>query len=520
MKSFIKNSAILVLCLHLAFMSMAQTNANFPVNINPVLYPPYPFSVYYINVATKPSVRVIIHNKSSNASIINGLLKVIIKTNNFTAQTKGFDAAYPITLIGNTPLTLTNLDFGSLFRLENLSGITSEQYYNEFQQSTVNISFVLYEEITKRQISQLSTYSYVFSKENPPLLNMPGNDSTFVNEGFPNILFSWIPRQVQPIGSVRYIFEMVESPVSLGMSAPLAFTTYGNNVFFTDSTLSTTYYYSAANPPLRPEFQYSWRIRAVSNDYEGFTNSVFANNGYSAPFKLYYSDPCVLPTGIRVVPDYYGIDISWQKLSNRQSLTFYGQKTSSDAYRDSHSSSRTPNVESSQLSREDNTSLVGWTNYGTATSGSGESFRINNLDSNATYRIKWKAECSTPANHHLEPILFSTVSTMSTRDPDSTVKEFAAAQARINVVCGQLSQDVTLSQSLLSALSENDQIFAGDFPVIIKSAVKISDGVFSGTGVINMWMGKVFQAKVKFENIKINQDKKLIDGFIKLVSPL
>ena len=118
------------------------------------------------------------------------------------------------------------------------------------------------------------------------------------------------------------------------------------------------------------------------------------------------------------------------------------------------------------------------------------------------------------------PILYSNPTNVNTKDPDSTLKAFITAQSLINAVCGKLPENTTLSQTLLSSLNVNDVIQAGDFNIIIKTGVTGANGIFTGTGIIDMWIGKVFKATVSFENIKINQDKKLIDGYIKLISPL
>lgn len=521
MKRSFKNIIGVFLYVHLVFASYAQVNTNFPVNINPVLFPPYPFSINYINIATKPIVRTIIYNKSSNATILNGLLKVIIKTNNYTAQTKDFNAAFPVTLVGNSPVSLTNVDMSSLFSFSNLSGITYTQYLNEFQQANVSITFILYDAFTKRQVSPFANYTYAFTKENPPLLNMPYNDSTFVDEGFPNILFQWIPRQVSPIGSVKYVFEMVETPLAFPQTPALAFSS--TPLFFTDSTFATTYLYNAANPMFRPEFQYSWRIRAIAEDYGGFTNSVFANNGYSEPRRIYYTRPCVLPTNINIVPDTNAIDISWSKLSDRQSITFYSQLISTDAFTDNYNRTHHINVQSVQPVTDtsgDNSSLVGWTSMGTATASSGEHYHIPNLATNATYRIKWKAECQTPASHLQAPILYSAPRDVNTRDADSATHVFMTATSTINAVCGKLPEATNLSQTSLAKLNVNDIITVGDYKIIVQPGVTGSNGIFTGRGIIEMWLGKVFSATVKFENVKINQDYKLIDGYIKLISPL
>ena len=156
----------------------AQGVINYPVAVTPVIYPPFPFSLQYIGNANLPFMYVTITNKSSNAGVLNARLMVKITTGSFVAQTSSFSVALPVTLVGNTPARLSNLDMNSLFSFGRLSGITLDQYNNTFPQSTITYSFTLFDAATQRQISEESSYSLTFTMNTPPITTAPLDKAT------------------------------------------------------------------------------------------------------------------------------------------------------------------------------------------------------------------------------------------------------------------------------------------------------------------------------------------------------
>ena len=497
----------------------AQLGANYSVNINPVVYPNYPTSLSYLGVASKPTIRLTINHKSSNASVISALLRVVIKTKNFTAQTKSLDVAFPVTLMGNTPINLTNLDIESLFQYSNLSGVTSQQYNTTFPEGSISFGFILYEATTRRQISQLTNYTYVFSLENPPILTAPIRDSTLADIGSnPNVLFQWMPRQVSITGSVMYIFEMVQISPVLQQSAAMAFSTLP--ITFTDSTYSTTYLYNARNPPILDENYYAWRVKAVSSDYGGFDNAIFKNRGYSNPERIYYSTPCVLPVVTKIDLDTTSVHIAWDKTnSKRQSLTFYKKLIKVDSLLRTSTALGAVKVKEVVVDANfsDEITSAGWTYVGTAT-GIDDGFQINNLQPNASYQIKYKSACATPDGRLQVPVLVSNDISVRTKDPDSTLRAFVAAQAKINAICGDIKPTQLTTQALLQSLKANDIISGGDFKIIVNNGVTGSNGYFTGTGVLDIWIGKLFKANVKFTNVKLNTAFELMEGNITIIN--
>ena len=179
--------ALIIAFFMLNVNGYTQGNINYPVSITPVIYPPYPSSVQFINGATIPNIFLTITNKSSNASVLNVLLGVSIKTNNFTAQSNPGLSSTPITLLGNSPTRISNLDFSSLYSFANLTGITLPQYQAIFPQSTIVFSFVLYDAVTKRQVSQIADYSVTYTVNSPPNTSAPIDKSVQVEQGIQNL---------------------------------------------------------------------------------------------------------------------------------------------------------------------------------------------------------------------------------------------------------------------------------------------------------------------------------------------
>ena len=87
---------------------------------------------------------------------------------------------------------------------------------------------------------------------------------------------------------------------------------------------------------------------------------------------------------------------------------------------------------------------------------------------------------------------------------------------KLNASCGQIPPVKTYSQVLLSELHENDIITANDFSILITGQITGTKGVFSGKGLIDVWIGKEFKLPVSFQRIKINKNYELIEGEISM----
>ena len=83
-----------------------------------------------------------------------------------------------------------------------------------------------------------------------------------------------------------------------------------------------------------------------------------------------------------------------------------------------------------------------------------------------------------------------------------------------NYQCGVMpAVDIANKNLYQGFLNPNDTFTAGDFPVTIVAS-EGSNGVYTGTGFIPVPYLESIRIKVSFKNIKINTDKKLIEGLV------
>lgn len=461
-----------------------QSNINYPVSITPIIYPPYPSSIKFINNATVPNIYLTITNKSSNASILNVLLGVSIKTNSFTAQSKPNISSTPITLVGNTPNRITNLDIASLYNFSNLTGVSLAQYQGAFPQSTIVFSFVLYDAVTKRQVSQIVDYSVTYTVNNPPVTSMPVNKSIQVEQGIQNMLFQWQPRQATSSNGVQYIIQIAQLLTDKQDPQTAFYNT--NNLFFTDSTLLTNYYYGSKNPQLLTNQTYAWRVQAKPIDNGGFTSTTFVNNGYSNVSSFIYSAPCKQPTQVKAeIIDSVSARISWTSFTDNQTFAIQYRKQGQ----------------------------LNWITQSvplTATTG----FKLGQLEKAANYEIQVQGICYAGVNVLSDLVKFKLPTPQAVVAQTTT----AAAQTQsIKAVCGQTPAVKNYVTDVLSSLKESDVIKAGDYSIVVGSGVSGAGGTFSGTGTVDIWLaGHVFKSKVSFTQVKVNKNYEVIDGTVNL----
>lgn len=484
---------LLICCLSVSQCSMAQGVINYPVSVTPVIYPPFPFSLQYIGNANLPFMYVTVTNKSSNAGVLNALLRVKITTGSFVAQTSSFSMALPVNLVGNTPLRLSNLDMASLFSFGRLSGISLDQYNNTFPQSTITYSFTLFDALTQRQISEESSYSLTFTMNTPPITTSPVDRSLQTVQGAQNIFFQWQPRQGTSAGGVIYVLQVVQ--LLYESQDPLsAFLT--NPIYFTDSTVTTGYNYDITKtPPLLSNRTYAWRVQAKSNDNGGFTATVFANNGYSNVATFKYSSPCQ-PVALLIGDlDSNKASIGWFIPDNDPLSLQISYKRESDA---NWTSFRMPSV-------------------------IGDNVSIPNLKPATAYEVRAVRTCAAATSFSSAVTATSNVTKFSTNDSKGValaVKQDNGSKTAVGGIkasCGAKPVFAKLDESnLLTTLVENDVIKAGDFSVTVSRATG-GGGTFSGAGIVELWLGgRVFKTEVKFSSIKINKNKEVIDGAVNL----
>lgn len=451
-------------------LAKAQGTQNYPVSITPVIYPPYPLSVKYLNASASPALVLTITNKSLNTPVLDVRLAVSIECAAFTAQSRPVIAGLSaISLSGSgVPVRLTNIDIAAAYAFDNLTGITRNQYENALPESKIVYGFVLYDAVTGRQVSDNVTYTVINSLNNPPVTTLPEDASTVTEKGMQNVLFQWQPRQLSAAGAVQYTFELIEL-LDKTQNPQSSFLT--NKPVYTDSTSLTRYVYGADLPPLIPGKSYAWRVQAKSFDYGGTQTEIFRNQGYSNIAYFNYYTACKAPSLIQAENiDKESADINWIAPAGYENYLFlYRQKGGTT-----------------------------WENV-SLTHNTESTYYLPGLQANTTYEVQVKSLC----DNNTEAV--------------SLVKEFAttdkAAAKKVTASCGQQPVAKVKSTALLEKLQAKEVITSGDYSIVI-SEVTGQSGYFSGKGVLEMWIGKVFRIPVSFERIKINKDYEVLEGNI------
>ena len=448
----------------------AQFTGNYPISINPVIYPPYPTSVKFLNASTTPSLVLTITNKSATTLSIDVNLVISIQSKNFTAKSKNTNILPPFTVTSGMPLRLTNVDIAELFAFSNLTGLTLSQYESAFPAAKTVFSFVLYDAATGRQVSDNVSYAIVYSINQPPNLTLPKDNSTEVEKTVQNILFQWQPRQSATTGAVQYVFQMVEM-FDNTQNPQSAFLT--NPIFYTDSTFNNSLIYGADLPALLTGKTYAWRVKAQSFDNGGFQISNFENGGYSNISSFKYFAECKAPTMLQAKDiDKTSATIEWDAMPDYSNFIFSYRKKGEGNWKDFTLNRITENL-----------------------------YNLNGLAALTSYEVKVKTVCD---NGNKTESSIKEFKTTNTEIPNKVVK--------INASCGKKPDLPKTTNDLLAVLKPKDIIKAGDYTIEVDNGVTGQNGVFNGTGIVEIWIGKTFKIPVSFNQLKVNKKYEVTDG--------
>ncbi|MFV8333534.1 fibronectin type III domain-containing protein [Flavobacterium sp. GSP14] len=343
--------------------------------------------------------------------------------------------AQPLFLEGGVPLQLTNINLAPYFEFQNIMGITPNQYAQAMPEGIYTFAVEVYDVATGQKLSRKSTVTAIIFQNESPLLNLPLNQVSIIQQNIQNILFSWTPRQIN-VSNVEYQFDLIEiwdqyTPVqnAFAYSKPI----------YTTTTRATTLQYGVAEPQLITGKRYAWRIKAkalVGAEEIG----VFKNNGYSEIFAFTYEVYCTPPLLISTE----GVSQDQAKITWSGALDNFDYQVN---YREKNADSQWYPLETPR-------------EYAT----------LANLKPNTAYEYTVGASCEKGKYIH------------------SSIQEFTTlAQDEIALVtCGIVPDPVDLSNlSPLDNLVPNDVIKAGDFPIVVIEATG-GNGRFSGEGYVTL----------------------------------
>ncbi|WP_159090720.1 fibronectin type III domain-containing protein [Aquimarina aquimarini] len=461
--------SLMYLCFLL--MSLSSIAQVFPVTATPQIVPPY--SLKLSEYSTSISEKLILNLLLTDVNEFNFQvgLKLYIENNSGIAiqSSDVVVGANPIFLDGGTPLRLSNLDLQPYFSLQNLQGITPQQYSTTLPEGLYRFCFEVYDVITGKRISRKSCATVYLVLNDPPFLNMPNKGEQVVVRDPQNIIFQWTPRHLNAT-NVSYEFTLAEL-WDTQIDPQAAF--LASRPLYQTTTFATTLLYGPAETSLLPDKNYAWRVRAIVND--GISeSSVFKNNGYSEIYHFAYTGLCgepqyILAEGQNPTKE----KILWQGVEHKRYNVQYRKK----------------GVENSRWFEEETQNQ-----YAT----------INALAPGTTYEFRVGGRCMDNGGFTYSQIYEFTTEISS--------------QETATYNCGITPEIIITNQEPLQELLNGDVFTAGDFPVTIMELadpLNISqEGRYSGWGYIVVPYLMDTRLKVIFDNIKINTEYQLIQGTV------
>ena len=470
MKKFLKYTFLFILFTQCSpFGGWGAYAQLFPVQLTPVFKSPYSVKISDYATSMDTKFQLLINPTDVTISQRQVRLKLYIQGNGVNIRSSDYITGQrPIFINGGEFQTLTNSDIAALFRLENLQGITPAQYANPLPDGMYDFCFEMYDYITNQKISQKSCASIYLILNDPPLLNTPQKNEQIAASDFPNIMFTWTPRQMNAT-NVSYKFELKQlndptlDPQFAFQMSPL---------LYEETVFSTAMLYNLSMPILTPGMRYAWRVRAISTT--GLSeNAVFKNDGYSEIYSFKYTASCAAPTFL--LSEAQGptsVKITWQGIPEHTKYQLQYKKQ--DVRNAQWFSTNSLNTQS----------------------------LITNLEPGVTYQFRVGSSCD-PATEGVQSFTYSGISTFTTPTQTSGVPAYN---------CGIIPKINIQNQKVLDNLIESETFTAGDFPVTVLELQGHSP--YSGRGYIIVPYLADTKIAVEFSNILINTDYQLISGVV------
>ncbi|GHU68622.1 hypothetical protein FACS189413_05940 [Bacteroidia bacterium] len=481
-----KNIFVLVAAL-LATVNLYSQQ--YPIQINAFLVPPYSVKLSELSYTgeTKLQLQLLMTDLMQMQHRVR--LRFSLE-NQSSSQPLAYTPPYfagqcEYTLIAGAPLHLTNIDLRPLFELQNLAGISPQDYSNPLRQGVYKFCFQAFDIFTNQPLSAKSyAMAYIIQYE-PPMLNLPQRGEKIMGNGaFQNILFQWMPRQIAP--NTKYIFTLKEillpdMPPEQGFMM--------SRVLYQEETHAQNLLYGPDKSPLLPNTRYAWQVRAISanpalpgGSLPTDDNGVYVNGGNSEIYYFDYVENCQTPMFLTAKNQGRGRTALQWSMPSSPSMQYKVQyrKAAQGGY---------------------------WSDM-TAYS---ETANLTGLKDETEYEYRVGAVCGNL------PVFETYGQNSDNAYTFSAIQRFTTDKKRENdpnFQCGVAPQIKITNRNLLQRnLAPNETFTAGDFPVTVL-AVDGSNGIYSGAGYVQVpYLGDA-KLVVEFKNIKINTDLQLIEGVV------
>ncbi|EAY27574.1 fibronectin type III domain-containing protein [Microscilla marina] len=381
--------------------------------------------------------------------------------------------------------TLSGVELGEYFKQEHLEfvGLSRQQYLRtrRIPDGIYRLSFSFVDRfranVLVSNVDILSQKTLRVFALQPPILNFPlmMSQTNRSNQSLKPIPISWtrpantpfnpeyelVLNELRPDCQNQYANINANNQAASRISQGEIFNCLGPEIFRASTTSLTYNYGMQAEPALGLGKWYAIRIQA--RDPQGRT--LFINDGVSQIRVFRYGKPCPIPIRLKATAlNPYQVQLDWDALPDHTGYTLHF-KREGDAYK--------------------------WYTKRALSNRT----QINDMEPGVSYSFKLTANCNAFGSEETATVDFR----MPTPKPTG-------------VQCGKpLVVDLS-NQTPISNLRVGDKIMAADFEFTLVEVKPLGGGWFSGRAYthINYFQGaRVF---ARFDRIKINTDKRLIDG--------
>ncbi|MEB3035807.1 hypothetical protein [Capnocytophaga ochracea] len=459
----------------LSFTLQAQ---QYPVDVQVFVTPPYPQSLrgYADTFEQKIQAHFLLKDLSTGGRPFVLRFSLEDFQGQTIAQTPDYITPYLVNLSPGVRRTLTNIDFKTLLRYENLYGINEATYNGLLPEGTYFIGLSLYDVATGRPVSNKGRAMIQVRRYSPPVLTMPQKGEVLTKKNaFQHIVFQWMPRDVAPF--MQYEFTLKEV-WDLALVPEEAFMT-GRLVYQT-KTFSPALAYTNMMPILLENKRYVWQVRAFTNNPNNPNEqSYFKNNGNSETFYFDLVSHCEAPKFLTAITESTSAQLRW----SAQAMMPNQEYPYKVMYREKGKTWKSQKVSMPYA-------------------------KLTNLKRGRTYIYKVGVACGLETAYSSS--VFGEESYMYSTEQEFTTTEQIDEKSQVQ--CG-VKPEIRIKNTnpLQDNLYPNTTFTAGDFPVTVLNATG-NNGVYSGEGYVKVPYLQDTKIKVVFNGIKLNTERQLIDG--------
>ena len=471
---FLRRYILLLLTL-LSFTLQAQ---QYPVDIQVFVTPPYPQSLrgYADTFEQKIQAHFLLKDLSTGGRPFALRFSLENFQGQVIAQTPDYITPYLVNLSPGVRRTLTNIDFKTLLRYENLYGINEATYNGLLPEGTYFIGLSLYDVATGRPVSNKGRAMIQVRRYSPPVLTMPQKGEVLTKKNaFQNILFQWMPRDIAPFMQYEFtlkeVWDLALVPEEAFMSGRLVYQTKTN---------APALQYTNMMPILLENKRYVWQVRALTNNPANPNEqSYFRNNGNSETFYFDLVSNCEAPRMLTAMTESTSAQLRW----SAQAMMPNQEYPYKVMYRERGKSWKSQKVSMPYA-------------------------KVIGLKRGRTYIYKVGVACGLNAANSTS--VFGEDSYVYSTEQEFTTTEQIDEKSQVQ--CGVKPEiRIKNTEPLQDNLYPNTTFRAGDFPVTVLNATG-SNGVYSGEGYVKVPYLQDTKIKVVFNGIKLNTERQLIEG--------